>query len=1251
MIADDAELNRAVLRNLFEGEYNLLEAENGEQALILLRQYRESITVVLLDLVMPEKDGYEVLKEMQKAKLLYHSPVIVITADDSTGNRAKVFELGASDVIAKPFEAAEIVNRVKNIIELGRYRRQLESMVAEQSARARDANAAIIDMLSSVIEYRSLESGQHIRRIRMFTRILLEDVAENYQVYNLDARKIRLITDASSLHDIGKIAIPDRILNKPGRLTEEEFEIMKTHTLQGCALLADLDRLRDQEYFDYAYQICRYHHERWDGRGYPDGLKGDSIPICAQVVAIADCYDALTTDRVYKKAIPPSQAFTMILNGECGKFAPRLLECFKNVRDEFARLSAEYADHLPGKIKVKPQPPGTPLIDTGENTLEMSQLKYFALLRQMDSTVMEVDLDTGMFHLTYITDQDFSALRSGSSFEEAIRNFAQTAVHPEDRADVLALLGCYIRELFDEGMTSRERKYRILDRKTNTYVWCRASLLRINLENPRQHQVFLIWRKENGTPCPQPEAACSDQTAGEESKEGMKEDSIVAQLLGGVQKCRCDQYFTLLKINRSLVDLVHYSIEEIRERFHNRLMELVYPPDREKLARQFLEQRNEGKVLELEYRLLGKDGRIVWVSDRCMIAEEDGIEVAYCVLLDVTRSRRAEEELRLSLERHNIIMEQTNDIIFEWDLVKDELYLSSNWEAQYGYQPITKNVRGEIPRVSHLHPDDIPVFIALMNAMTSGVPYKEAEFRVADSEGIYRWRRVRATAQFDEDHKPFKAVGVILDIDSQKAEKASLEERAARDVLTGLYNKISAQKRVEAHFSICDQDDLSALMILDVDDFKQINDRYGHMFGDAVLSELAVKVAKLFRGQDTVARVGGDEFLIFMPNVRKEEVAEQRAAEILSALQGLFRENLKETAFSCSIGLAFVRGGKIRFSDLFVHADRALYRAKAAGKNRAVRYRPEMQSGRVGTSVRESGGRTEIDSDQAETWNLPDLITKAFDILYDAAHFQDAVQSILALIGEMFGISRAYIFESTKDGQRCNNTFEWCADGIEPQIDILQQVPYVVGGHDYRENFESDGLFYCQNTQKIKSWERDFLENQEILSTLQYAIRENGVFHGLVGFDECIIYRLWTRDQIEALTFVGKLLSVFLLKYRTQEALEESVLNLHSVLDQQEAWLYVLDPDTYTLRYINGRTKKLVPEAEPGRPCYEVFYNRDIPCENCIMKKARETGRSAMEMYNNVLNLWVLADASMVQWNRREACLVCCRDISGYKSK
>lgn len=1244
LIADDAEINRAILRSLFEGKYNLLEAENGEQALMLLRQYSETVTVVLLDLVMPVKDGYQVLEEIQQENLAYHVPVIVITADDSTDSKVRVFERGASDIITKPFDPDVVKSRVRNIIELSRYRRGLEVLVEEQSARAREANAAIIDMLSSVIESRSLESGQHIRRIRMFTKILLEEVATNYQEYGLNERQIQMITDASSMHDIGKIAIPDSILYKPGKLTTEEFEVMKTHTIRGCEILSGLDRLQDQDYLRYAYNICRHHHERWDGNGYPDGLKGNSIPICAQVVAIADCYDALTTDRVYKSAILPNQAFNMILNGECGVFSPRLLECFKNVRDSFSRLSGVYADGLPTEpIKAKSTDLTSPPVwEMSESSLEQGQLKYFTLLRYVNATVMEVDFNTGVYHLVYLADQDFSILRSGKSFESSIAGFIASVVHPEDRKTV-AHLQNGIKELFEEGLMRRDLAFRMLERHTNTYVSCRVSVLRIYIENPRRQKVLLVWEKSSKT-----QALLKEPNL---EKSGIPPIAL-EKLLGSAQKCRCDMHFTLLQIDRSFTELVGYSAEEIKNNFQNRYMNFVYPADREKVFEQFCEQRDTGSVMEMEYRLLTKDGRIIWVSDRAMLTMENGEEVIYCVLLDITRFRQTEDELRLSLERHDVIMSQTNDIIFEWDIHKDKLYFSTNWEAQYGYAPITENVRTRIPEASHIHPDDIPAFIELMDAMSAGVPYKETEFRIADSEGKYRWRKARSTAQFDTDGHPFKVVGVMVDIDSIKQASAELENRAARDVLTGLYNKAFAQDRIENYLLNCAPENVSAMMMLDVDNFKQINDHYGHMFGDAVLIEVSDKIAELFRVEDTVARIGGDEFLIFMADVHKVETAEIRAEEILIALRELLQETLNEQVFSVSIGLAFSSGTTIGFQDLFNQADRALYRAKAAGKNQYAVFNSEMEIGPIGAlaSPREIT-RTQIDSDQSDQWNLPDLITQSFNILYDAADFDQAICSILKLIGETFGVSRTYIFENSADGNACNNTFEWCSSGVQPQKGMLQNFPYEIEGKDYRANFDENGIFYCQDTEKLSGWEQVLFKEQDILSTLQCAIRENGAFLGFVGFDDCKVRRLWSREQIDALTFVGRLLTVFLLKNHAQDALSNSLSNLHGVLDHQDVWLYVLDPKSYRLRYVNWKTKKQVPGADPGKLCYDVFYNRSTPCENCVLQSALQTGKTAQECFNPILNLWVLADAAMVKWDKEEACLVACRDISAYKEK
>lgn len=500
LIADDAQVNRAILHSLFENEYDLLETESGAQVLTLLRQHPNDIAVVLLDLIMPEVDGYEILEEMHRSKLINHIPVIVITAEDSSDSRIKVFELGASDVLAKPFESEVVRARVKNIIELGRYRRSLEAMVGEKSKQVRDSNAAIIDMLSSLVECRSLESGQHIRRIRFFTNILLYEVARTCQEYNLSERKIKLITEASSMHDIGKIAIPDSILNKPGKLTPAEFEIMKTHTVRGCDILCELDRLQDKEYLEYAYLICRYHHERWDGRGYPEGLKRNSIPICAQVAAIADCYDALTTDRVYKKAIPPCQAISMILNGECGAFSDRLLSCFQNVRAPFTELSEKYADGQPAESVSDADTPDSQTWKPGETALERDRQQYSVLLRYLDATVIEADLDADAYRTVYLQDRDFSTLATDVSLKKAIRHFAETSVHPADQEAVLALLDENIRELFDEGMTRRDGSYRIRHRETGAYVRCHTSVLRSGLDDPREHKVLLVWRKAEEVP-------------------------------------------------------------------------------------------------------------------------------------------------------------------------------------------------------------------------------------------------------------------------------------------------------------------------------------------------------------------------------------------------------------------------------------------------------------------------------------------------------------------------------------------------------------------------------------------------------------------------------------------------------------------------------------------------------------------------------------------------------------------------------
>lgn len=344
LIVDDMEINRAILSELFADEFSVIEAANGKEALEILDREGEDIAIVLLDVIMPVMDGYAVMEGMRARNLLGHIPVIIITSLDSHKDEARLFDMGASDLIMKPFNPLAIRKRVTNVTEQYRYRNHLEQLVEEQADRLQRSNEAMIDTLGAIIEYRSMETGQHIARIRGFTKLLLQEVALEYPEYGLNEKEIALISSASAMHDIGKIVIPDAVLNKPGRLTTEEFEIIKTHTTSGSAILERFDRVHREEYFTYATIICRHHHERWDGNGYPDGLKGDAIPISAQAVGVADCYDALTTHRVYKPALPHQTAMDMIISGQCGSFSEKMLHAFNESSLTFARLAKAYAD-------------------------------------------------------------------------------------------------------------------------------------------------------------------------------------------------------------------------------------------------------------------------------------------------------------------------------------------------------------------------------------------------------------------------------------------------------------------------------------------------------------------------------------------------------------------------------------------------------------------------------------------------------------------------------------------------------------------------------------------------------------------------------------------------------------------------------------------------------------------------------------------------------------------------------------------
>lgn len=345
LIVDDSEMNRIILNEMLKDEYRILEADNGRTALDMVDRYGDELSLVLLDIIMPGVNGFEVLGELSRRSVADSLPVVMISSEDSDDVVLRAYELGASDYINRPFNARVVRRRVSNTIRLYAKQRRLTNLLSQQYNERVKNSRMLIDVMAGVMELRNGESGLHVTHIEKLTELLLGCLVHRSDKFPLDNEQRSAIAMASALHDIGKMSIDDAILNKPGRLTTEEFETMKTHTTLGADMLLELGRQHaGNPLLEYAYQIARWHHERWDGKGYPDGLKGDEIPIAAQVVSVADVYDALTSVRVYKDAIPHKEAIQMILDGKCGTFNPLLLDCLLEVQDRIAETLARPAD-------------------------------------------------------------------------------------------------------------------------------------------------------------------------------------------------------------------------------------------------------------------------------------------------------------------------------------------------------------------------------------------------------------------------------------------------------------------------------------------------------------------------------------------------------------------------------------------------------------------------------------------------------------------------------------------------------------------------------------------------------------------------------------------------------------------------------------------------------------------------------------------------------------------------------------------
>lgn len=449
LIVDDVEMNRVILGEQFKGAYRIIEAENGVEALRLTAQYQKELAAILLDVVMPEMDGFQVLEVLGAQGLMRQVPVFLITSDDSMESMNRGYELGVMDIIGKPIVPRFVKRRVESVVELFRAREQLGQTVERQEAalwekaqEIQQLNTSIIETLATAIEFRDCESGQHVKRIHDVTLLLLRALVHMDPVrYQFSEEQLQQVATAAIMHDVGKIAIPDYILNKPGRLTREECAVMKQHTIRGCELLDRIPKSQTNPIYRYAYDICRHHHERWDGRGYPDQLKGDEISIWAQVVSVADVYDALVSPRVYKPPYQHDKAMEMILGGECGTFNPVLMQCLQRVsetlREAYAAAEAEAPAHTP------------------ERAGQIVNESIFTFLSRIPGGIFRYAADKAE-QIDYIS-QGLLELYgcNETEFRRITRNCFPGMVHPEDVERVQREIRSQIQDGLDDQVTYR----------------------------------------------------------------------------------------------------------------------------------------------------------------------------------------------------------------------------------------------------------------------------------------------------------------------------------------------------------------------------------------------------------------------------------------------------------------------------------------------------------------------------------------------------------------------------------------------------------------------------------------------------------------------------------------------------------------------------------------------------------------------------------------------------------------------------
>ncbi len=719
-------------------------------------------------------------------------------------------------------------------------------------------------------------------------------------------------------------------------------------------------------------------------------------------------------------------------------------------------------------------------------------------------------------------------------------------------------------------------------------------------------------------------------------------EAIANSIPGGVAQFAHDEGLTLLYANDGFYQICGYSREDLAGKTGNDILCMLFPDEnRNVIAQSGLEQLQPGGKVELECRLIKKNGGPAWVRlNAACSTNSSGVSVICCIFADITGENLLNQKLRHEQERYRMITEQLNDVFFEYNFENDTIYVSSKWEELFGYRFPNENVLAFLSTGEAVYDDDKKALSQIPSNASQGILSSELEIRFRKAGGGYIWTSVSATVICDDEGNPVKAIGKVADIDQRIREREKLISSAQRDPLTKLYNKVAVESYIRTCIRASDGDIRHALLIIDIDNFKGVNDNLGHLFGDAVLSEISAKLRTLFRSTDIIGRFGGDEFVVFLKNVGENDKIAQKAQAICDIFRETYTGQNRDYKISGSIGIAMYPNDGQNFYELFKKADSALYEAKNRGKDGFVIF-GENEKTDTQQEIVLSGDHPDRRSAQQIIKNS--FTMDIYEMLSETRDGRGAIQFILRMIGLEFRADRVLIYEN--DGGVFLSTYEWYAESTKIQKE--RKKPYGDFSNAYF-HFITHGFYYCSDIEAAEKNEKAYryLKSREIKSFLQCPVFDGDVLKGVVSFD---FKSSLTEDEQKILIEISKIIGSFLLRYRSKQELKKERDLLRKMADSVNLWSYVIHPDTYRLLYMNPPVKRAAPGAQIGDYCYRALKMRDDRCENCPVEKLGNTEASAFaDIYDAERDLWFNATASPVNWNGDKAALLCQTDITRY---